>query len=170
MAKDVVLSLGEGYQPEAAPAVSVDVFGEVYRARKPKTTTPFLIAEVQERFAELGELEDVSAEQLKERLGEARKAVRLLVRSMFNNSDTDKLLNRMVDPEEDHLDLHTVFDIHAVVQEHFADDIADEHEDMGLDAPHKAASQSKKAPARKTAAKKTTSRKTGARKAAAARR
>lgn len=167
MAQNIPLKIGTGYDRKVIPTVPVDVFGTVYRARRPKSTTPLLIAEVQAQFAGLGELEGMNGEEVNEALGGVRDSVRKLVRAMFDEADTDALVDRMVDPAEP-LDLRTIFDVYTAVQTHFADDIEEEFADMGLEAPQAVKKRPGKQPAdRRPAARKTAARKTAARKAVA---
>ena len=165
MAAEIVLGSGEGYRPKEVPTVTIDVHGTVYTARQPKNTVPLLVAEVQEKFAGLGDRAHSEAE-LAGVLREMRQSVRLLLRAMFSEKDTEDVLRRLADPTEERMDLAVVFEVYGAVQQHFSEEIAAEFEDLELEAP----AEVKKAAAKKTAARKATSRKPAARKAAPARR
>jgi hypothetical protein len=161
MAADIVLTRSEGYQPQTVPTVTIDVHGKVYTARRPKNTVPLLVADVQERFVGLADIPGQSEDQVRGVLGEMRDAVRLLVRAMFSDADTDDILRRLTDPAEESMDLAVIFEVYGAVQNHFAEDITGEFDDMGLEAPQQV---------KKAAAKKSGSRRPVARKAAPARR
>lgn len=165
MTTEVTLTLGEGYTPRAVPTVAVDIYGEVYRARRPKNTTPILLAEVQDRFTAFGDADEKNPDAMQVALAEARVSMRLLVRAMFDEESTDRVMARMIDPTEERLDLSTLFDVYALVQTHFADDIAGEYEDMGLEPPEKVKKTVKKAAVKKAVGKG--SKRPGTRKAVA---
>ncbi|MFE7963421.1 hypothetical protein ACFU0X_10260 [Streptomyces cellulosae] len=163
MAAEIVLGGSEGYRPKQVPTVTIDVHGKVYTARQPKNTVPLLVAEVQEKFSGLSERADGDMSGV---LLEMRQSVRLLLRAMFSEKDTEDVLRRLADPAEERMDLAVVFEVYGAVQQHFSEEIAAEFEDLELEAPPAV----KKAAAKKAAAKKATSRKPAARRAASAQR
>jgi hypothetical protein len=167
MTTEVTLSLGDGYAARAVPSVAIDIYGVTYRARKPKNTTPILLSEVQARFTALGELNENDPNAAQDALAEARRSTRLLVRAMFDDTDTDAIMTRLIDPAEERLDLSSMFEIYGLVQTHFADDIAGEYEDMGLEPPEPVKKAAKKAAVKKAVGRG--SGKPGARKAVARR-